>query len=221
MKQTFYTRCGKRAIDVLGASAGLVLLAPVFAIIAALVKTTSRGPVFFRQTRAGQLDKPFRIFKFRSMSGSESGPGAQLTKAGDPRITSLGRFLRASKLDELPQLINVFLGQMSLVGPRPEVPEYVATYSDEQCRVLLAKPGITGLVAMNNVQEEELLAAQEDKHYFYQVVLLPEKLKLDLQYCDDVRLSEDLRILFGTFLKLFHRAAGAKGSFIHTPEKQT
>ena len=221
MKHTFYTRCGKRAIDVLGASAGLVLLAPLFAIIAVLVKTTSRGPVFFRQTRAGQFDKPFRIFKFRSMSGSESGPGAQLTKAGDPRITSLGRFLRASKLDELPQLINVFLGQMSLVGPRPEVPEYVAAYSDEQRRVLLAKPGITGLVAMNNVQEEELLAAQEDKHYFYQVVLLPEKLKLDLQYCDELRLSEDLRILFGTFFKLFHRAAGAKGSFIHTPEKQT
>jgi lipopolysaccharide/colanic/teichoic acid biosynthesis glycosyltransferase len=220
MKQTFYTRFGKRGLDVLGAFAGLLLLAPVFVIIAVLVKVTSRGRVFFRQSRAGQLDKPFRIFKFRSMTGSESGPGAQLTKAGDPRITSLGRFLRTSKLDELPQLINVFLGQMSLVGPRPEVPEYVATYSCEQRRVLLAKPGITGLAAMNYVQEEGLLAAQKDKHHFYQVVLLPAKLKLDLQYCADVRLSEDLRILFGTFFKLFHRSTGAKSPFIHVPEKQ-
>lgn len=208
-------------LDFAGASVGLVLLAPVFLIIAVLVKATSRGPVFFRQVRAGQFDKAFRIFKFRSMSGSETGPGAQLTKAGDPRITPLGRLLRKSKADELPQLINVFLGQMSLVGPRPEVPEYVATYSDDQRRVLMAKPGITGLVAMNNMGEEELLAAQEDKHYFYKVVLLPAKLKLDLQYCADIRLFEDLRILFGTFFKIFHRSPGVKSPFIHTPEKQT
>ena len=219
MKHTFYARFGKRRLDVLGAIIGLVLLAPIFVIIAALVKATSRGPVFFRQTRAGQFDKPFRIFKFRSMTGSESGPGAQLTKAGDPRITPLGRFLRTWKLDELPQLINVFLGQMSLVGPRPEVPEYVATYSGEQRLVLLDKPGITGLAAMNNVREEELLAAQEDKHHFYRVVLLPAKLKLDLQYCDDVRLGEDLRILFGTFFKISHRLTETKSAFIHSPEK--
>jgi lipopolysaccharide/colanic/teichoic acid biosynthesis glycosyltransferase len=221
MRQTFYPRFGKRVLDVAGSSVGLVLLAPVFLIIAVLVKATSRGPVFFRQIRAGQFDKTFRIFKFRSMSGRETGPGAQLTKAGDPRITPLGRLLRKSKADELPQLINVFLGQMSLVGPRPEVPEYVATYSHDQRRVLLAKPGITGLVAMNNVGEEELLAAQEDKHYFYQAVLLPAKLKLDLQYCEDIRLFEDLRILFGTFFKIFHRSPGVKSQFIHTPEKQT
>jgi lipopolysaccharide/colanic/teichoic acid biosynthesis glycosyltransferase len=221
MKQTFYARFGKRGLDILGASVGLVLLAPAFMIIAVFVKATSRGPIFFRQIRAGQFDKPFRIFKFRSMTGSGSGPGTQLTRAGDPRITSLGCFLRRAKLDELPQLINVLLGQMSLVGPRPEVPEYVAIYSDEQRRVLLAIPGITGLAAMNNIREEELLAAQEDKHHYYQVVLLPAKLKMDLQYCNDVRLSKDLRILFGTFLKIVNRSPGAKSSFIHTPEKQT
>jgi lipopolysaccharide/colanic/teichoic acid biosynthesis glycosyltransferase len=221
MKQTFYVRFGKRGLDILGASVGLVLLAPVFMIIAVFVKATSSGPIFFRQIRAGQFDKPFRIFKFRSMTGSGSSPGTQLTRAGDPRITSLGCLLRRSKLDELPQLINVLLGQMSLVGPRPEVPEYVVIYSDEQRRVLLAIPGITGLAAMNNIREEELLAAQEDKHHYYQVVLLPAKLKMDLQYCNDVRLSNDLRILFGTFLKIVKRSPGAKSPFIYIPEKQT
>lgn len=220
MNQTFYILFGKRAVDLIGSIFGLIVLAPLFAVIAALVKATSRGPVFFRQVRVGQFERPFRIFKFRSMTGSGSGRGALLTTACDPRVTSIGRWLRASKLDELPQLINVLLGEMSLVGPRPEVAEYVAIYSEVQLRVLLAKPGITGLVAMNNVQEEELLAAQEDKHHFYETVLLPAKLRLDILYCENVRLAEDLRIIFGTFLKIFHRSAGPGSPLVHSPEKQ-
>jgi lipopolysaccharide/colanic/teichoic acid biosynthesis glycosyltransferase len=221
VKHTFYTRVGKRALDLSGAIFGVVALAPLFVIIAALVKATSRGPVFFRQVRVGQLGKPFRIFKFRSMMSGGSGRGASLTTASDPRVTPLGRWLRSSKLDELPQLINVLLGQMSLVGPRPEVPEYVETYSEDEKRVLLEKPGITGFVAMHNVLEEELLAAQADKHHYYQTVLLPVKLRLDLLYCDDVRLLEDLRILFGTFFKIFRRSAVTSSSVIQTAEKHT
>jgi lipopolysaccharide/colanic/teichoic acid biosynthesis glycosyltransferase len=221
VKHTFYTRVGKRALDLSGAIFGVVALAPLFVIIAALVKATSRGPVFFRQVRVGQFGKPFRIFKFRSMVSGGSGRGASLTAASDPRVTPLGRWLRSSKLDELPQLINVLLGQMSLVGPRPEVLEYVETYSEDEKRVLHEKPGITGFVAMNNVQEEELLAAQADKHHYYQTVLLPAKLRLDLLYCDDVRLLEDFRILFGTFLKIFRRSAVTSSSVIQTAEKHT
>jgi lipopolysaccharide/colanic/teichoic acid biosynthesis glycosyltransferase len=219
MNKTFYTGHGKRAVDLIGSIFGLIVLAPLFAIIAVLVKATSRGPVFFRQVRVGRFEVPFRIFKFRSMTGGGSGRGALLTTACDPRVTSVGRWLRASKLDELPQLINVLLGQMSLVGPRPEVSEYVATYSEEQRRVLLLKPGITGLVAMNNVQEEELLAAQEDKHHFYQSVLLPAKLRLDILYCENVRLAEDLRIIFGTFFKIFQRSPGARSPIVQAAEK--
>ncbi len=221
MKRGFYERFGKRALDLSGALFGLIVLAPLFAIISVLVKATSPGPVFFRQTRVGQFNKPFRIFKFRSMARSSSGRGALLTAACDPRVTGVGRWLRTSKFDELPQLLNVLLGQMSLVGPRPEVSEYVATYSEAQRRVLSAKPGITGLVAMNNVQEEELLAAQEDKHHFYQTVLLPAKLMLDLRYCENVRLAEDLRILFGTFLNIFRKSSGSSSGLVQTPEKMT
>jgi lipopolysaccharide/colanic/teichoic acid biosynthesis glycosyltransferase len=218
---SFYQRTGKRIVDVLAAAFGLLLLAPIFFLIAVLIKLTSRGPVFFRQTRVGQFEKPFRMFKFRSMTGAGSGPGALLTCAADPRVTPLGRWLRKSKLDELPQLINVLRGEMSLVGPRPEVPEYVAVYSEDQLRVLLVKPGITGLVAINNVREEELLAAQTDKHSFYQSVLLPAKLKLDLLYCREIRLSEDLRILFATFFKIFQRSAASASPLLPNSEKQT
>jgi lipopolysaccharide/colanic/teichoic acid biosynthesis glycosyltransferase len=221
MKPSFYQRNGKRIIDLLGAISGLILLTPLFLIVAVLIKLTSRGPVFFRQIRVGQFKKLFYIFKFRSMTGGGSGRGALLTTAADPRVTPLGRWLRKSKCDELPQLINVLAGDMSLVGPRPEVPEYVAAYSKDHLRVLFAKPGITGLVAMNNVKEEELLAAQDDKHAFYQSVLLPANLKLDLCYCDNIRLAEDLRILFGTFFKIFHRSAAGASPLLPSPEKQT
>lgn len=218
MKNTFYTRTGKRALDLFGSVCSLIVLSPVFLVIAILIKATSRGGVFFAQTRVGQFEKPFRILKFRSMTGSASGPGALLTAATDPRVTRFGRWLRKSKLDELPQLINVLLGQMSLVGPRPEVPGYVAIYSEEQLRVLIAKPGITGLVAMSNFDEERLLAAHDDKDHFYRTILLPTKLRLEILYTQDIRLIEDLRILLGTFLKTFYRTAHC--DLLQTPERQ-
>jgi len=218
MNDTFYKRMGKRTFDLLGATCGLVILTPFLLIIAALVKVTSRGPVFFRQTRVGHFGKRFRICKFRSMTASSTGRGALLTEAGDPRITHLGRWLRKSKVDELPQLINVFLGQMSFVGPRPEVPEYVANYAETERRVLTMKPGVTGLVAMNNFREEGLLAAQRDKDHFYRTVLLPAKLKLDLAYCEDVRFSRDLKIILATLFRIFWKPARRWSSVVPIPE---
>lgn len=222
MSNSIYHRFGKRTVDLAGAGLGLIVLGPLFLIVALLVKTTSRGPAFFRQIRIGQFGRRFRIFKFRTMTVMDSvkGQGAMLTASRDPRITALGRWLRKSKMDELPQLINVLRGNMSLVGPRPEVAEYVATYSIDQRRVLLAKPGITGLVAMNNVVEEDLLDAQADKDLFYRSVLLPAKLRLDLLYCEHVSLREDLGILFGTFLKIFYRSSGSRNALVQSPEKQ-
>jgi lipopolysaccharide/colanic/teichoic acid biosynthesis glycosyltransferase len=221
MSAAFYSRVGKRGLDVLGSGLGLLLLSPLFLIVAVLVKASSAGPVFFRQVRVGQFQKPFRILKFRSMSASKPGTGGLLTAAGDPRVTSLGRWLRKSKVDELPQLINVFLGEMSLVGPRPEVPEYTAAYTPEQRRVFEQKPGITGPAAIVNVREEELLADQADQHGFYLTVLLPAKLAIDLEYCGSISLAEDLRLIFITFASIFWKPASSRNPVLGFPEKQS
>jgi lipopolysaccharide/colanic/teichoic acid biosynthesis glycosyltransferase len=139
------------------------------------------------------------------MNAVDRGRGSLLTAAGDPRITPLGTWLRKTKIDELPQLINVLLGEMSLVGPRPEVAEYTAAYGEKKEIVLLVKPGITGPSA--NVYEEELLASQTDKEAFYLTSVLPAKLELDVSYCQNVRLGTDLKLLFGTFTALSRRIA--------------
>jgi lipopolysaccharide/colanic/teichoic acid biosynthesis glycosyltransferase len=219
MDETLYKRFGKRALDLAGSILGLMVLSPVMLIVAVLVKATSRGSVFFRQTRVGRYGRPFRIFKFRSMKGRASGPGALLTAAGDPRITPIGRFLRKTKLDELPQLINVLLGQMSLVGPRPEVPEYTAAYSPEQRRILREKPGITSPAAMAHLREEELLAAQPDKHNFYLMYLLPAKLNIDLKYCTDISLIVDVKCILATVARLF--VSRAFGRYIYRAQSRT
>jgi lipopolysaccharide/colanic/teichoic acid biosynthesis glycosyltransferase len=203
MNGTFYKRFGKRALDLAGSALGLIIFCPVMLILAVLVKATSRGTILFRQTRVGQYERPFRIFKFRSMKGTASGPGALLTAAGDSRITPIGRFLRKTKLDELPQLINVLVGHMSLVGPRPEVHEYTAAYSTEQRRVLREKPGITGPAALTNFREEELLARQPDKQHFYLTYLLPAKLDIDLKYCAEVSFILDVKYILATVARLF------------------
>jgi len=220
MKNGFYQRFGKPALDLFGAIFGLVILAPLFLIIAVLVKVTSRGPIFFRQVRVGQFGKPFRIFKFRSMTQSQPGQSALLTATGDPRITPLGRWLRKTKLDEFPQLMNVLLGQMSLVGPRPEVPEYVATYSEDQRRVLLAKPGITSPVAARNFGEEELLASQTDTHNFYLSTLLPAKLEIELAYCANISFLVDMKWILATLLGIFVKTKILHTPLLHIPEKQ-
>jgi lipopolysaccharide/colanic/teichoic acid biosynthesis glycosyltransferase len=220
MTQTFYARIGKRWLDAVGALAGLIILSPVFLLAALAIKLTSPGPVFFSQVRVGRFGKTFRIFKFRSMNTTDAGSESLLTAAGDPRINSVGRWLRRTKTDELPQLINVLLGEMSLVGPRPEVPKYAATYSKRQRQVLLATPGITGPAANSYVNEEELLARQPDKDNFYLATLLPAKLELDLAYCENVRLVEDVKIIFATFCSVFFKISSDAKPLLSLPEKQ-
>jgi lipopolysaccharide/colanic/teichoic acid biosynthesis glycosyltransferase len=220
MTQTFYSRIGKRWLDAAAALAGLIILFPLFLAAAIAIKLASRGPVFFRQVRIGQFGKPFRIFKFRSMKVANAVNESLLTAAGDPRINSVGRWLRKTKADEFPQLINVLLGEMSLVGPRPEVPRYAAAYSEKQRQVLLAKPGITGPAANDYVNEEELLAGQDDKDNFYITILLPAKLEMDLGYCKRVRFAEDLKIIFATFWNVFFRTRRLPKPLLRLPERQ-
>jgi lipopolysaccharide/colanic/teichoic acid biosynthesis glycosyltransferase len=220
MTKTFYSRFGKRWLDAAGASAGLIILSPLFLVAALAIKFSSRGPVFFTQLRVGQFGKTFLIFKFRSMKVMDAESESLLTAAGDPRINSVGRWLRKTKADEFPQLINVFLGEMSLVGPRPEVPKYAAVYSERQRQVLLAKPGITGPAANDYVNEEELLAGQDDKDRFYIATLLPAKLEMDLAYCERVRFAEDLKIIFATFWNVFFRTRGLPKPLLRLPERQ-
>jgi len=220
MPQTFYGRFGKRWLDVAAASAGLVALSPLFLIAALMIKVTSRGPVFFRQIRVGRFGKTFRIFKFRSMKVADSKNESLLTAAGDPRVNAVGRWLRKTKTDELPQLINVLAGEMSLVGPRPEVPKYVAAYSETQRQVLRVRPGITSPAANNYVNEEELLAGQTDKDAFYLAMLLPAKLATDLAYCEDVRLVEDLKLIFATFWNIVFKNAAVEKPLVGVPDRQ-
>src|SRR5437899_493607 len=162
MEDAFYTRWGKRTFDFILAASGLVLLIPVLLVVIVLVKITSKGPAFYRQDRVGQGGRIFRIVKFRSMFAAAEKHGPAITSAGDPRVTPMGRLLRRSKIDELPQLWNVLRGDMSLVGPRPEVPRYVDSYSPEQRRVLTVRPGITDPASIAYRQEEHLLGAQLD-----------------------------------------------------------
>ena len=202
MKPSFYLLFGKRWFDAVFSTLGLFLLSPFLLATAIAVKLDSSGPAFFKQPRIGRLGKPFLIIKFRSMkAGGEA--GSKLTPAADPRITRLGAWLRRTKIDELPQLFNVMLGDMSLVGPRPEVAEFVSHYTREQLTVLDARPGITGPSA--NVYEEELLAGQIDKERFYIHSVLPKKLEIDLRYTKSITFPGDLYTLFQTFSKLLMR----------------
>jgi lipopolysaccharide/colanic/teichoic acid biosynthesis glycosyltransferase len=188
----------KRLFDVGAASVGLLVLAPVFGAVALLVRLDSSGPVFFRQVRVGRNGKPFTILKFRSMSADAPARGGSLTVGADPRVTRVGQWLRASKLDELPQLLNVVRGDMSLVGPRPEVPEYVARYSAEQLRVLEVRPGITDLASLEFRDESAILGASADPERDYVERILPRKLALGLEYVDRHDVMLDLRIILRT-----------------------
>lgn len=199
---SFYLRYGKRAFDLAAAITGVLLLLPFLAAIGLAVRWTSKGPALFRQVRVGKCGRRFELLKFRSMrSGAEK--GSQLTATGDPRITPLGVWIRRTKVDELPQLWNVIRGDMSLVGPRPEVPQFVSHYTERQREVLSARPGITGPEI--NVYEEELLACQTNKESFYVNHVLPSKLEHDLAYVSDIRFSSDVNVLLQTFKKLLIR----------------
>jgi lipopolysaccharide/colanic/teichoic acid biosynthesis glycosyltransferase len=195
---------GKRLFDICVSLCGLLLLAPVLVVIAMAVKFDSSGPIFYRQERVGLFGRHFRIFKFRSMTHTLHASGAQLTVAGDLRITRVGAVLRRYKLDELPQLIDVLRGTMSLVGPRPEVPRYVAYYSAEQReKIFSVRPGITDLASLHYRNENDLLALANDPEREYLEVVLPAKLALQAQYVDQAGVFTDLRLIVMTLKALF------------------
>jgi lipopolysaccharide/colanic/teichoic acid biosynthesis glycosyltransferase len=174
----------------------LVVLSPVMAVIAALVRLTSPGPVVFRQVRVGLDGRPFEILKFRTMADGAERMAANISPQGDPRVTPVGGFLRSWYLDELPQLVNVLRGDMRLVGPRPETPEYVALYTPSERRVLTVKPGLVGASTLAFMDEARLLAAAEDASTHYEGVLLHERVGLDLSYIERRSFGSDLQLLF-------------------------
>jgi lipopolysaccharide/colanic/teichoic acid biosynthesis glycosyltransferase len=201
--ESFYAKHGKRFLDLCSAAAGLIVLAPLFAVVACWIRLTSRGPVFYRQVRIGKDGHPFHIFKFRSMAPNSTTRDFNITVAGDPRVTPVGRFLRRYKIDELPQLWNVVRGDMSLVGPRPEVPAYISQYTVEQRRVLSVRPGITDPASLAYRHEEELLAVHTDPERLYRTQILPDKLARNRAYMERITLRNDLGIILETLGSAF------------------
>lgn len=189
----------KRFFDIVASLLGLIVLSPLLLVVAIWVKLDSEGPVFFRQVRVGRYNKDFRIFKFRSMRvGSDK--GSQVTIGGrDPRVTRSGYFIRKFKIDELPQLINVLVGDMSLVGPRPEVRHYVDYWTPEQMRVLDVRPGITDPASIRFRNENELLAKAKNPEKYYVEVIMPQKIKLYLEYVNQASFWYDLKLILQTF----------------------
>ena len=189
----------KRLFDIVASGCGLLVLSPVLLVVAIWIKLDSRGPVFYRQVRVGYKNKDFQIFKFRSMRiGADK--GSLVTISGhDPRITRSGYFIRKYKLDELPQLINVFIGDMSLVGPRPEVRHYVDYWTPEQMHVLDVRPGITDPASIKFRNENELMGKAEDPEDYYINVIMQEKIKLYLEYVENASFLYDLKLIFKTF----------------------
>ena len=196
----------KRAFDLVGSSLGLVLLSPLLLLVAVLVKLDSPGSVLFRQERLGQGFRPFCLYKFRTMVKDAASRGPAITSGQDPRITRLGRFLRKTKIDELPQLINVFKGEMSLVGPRPEVPRYVEIFRKDYEEVLRVRPGITDMASLKYRDEATILGRSQNPEEEYIARVLPEKIKLAKEYTTQSSLFLDLALIFKTLVKLFqHR----------------
>lgn len=195
---------GKRLTELLLSGLALSLLSPLFLVIAALVKAETRGPVFFRQVRVGERFRHFRIYKFRTMFLDASRSGPLVTAGGDSRVTRVGAVLRKTKLDELPQLINVFLGDMSLVGPRPEVPRYVEDYRKVYRDILRVKPGITDISSIIFRDEESLLRGRDNPEEYYRKTVLPVKLRIAKVYVENASPLLDLRILWDTVTKVVH-----------------
>jgi len=191
---------GKRAFDVCISGIALPLLSPVFLIIAVLVKLSSPGPVFFRQERVGLYGRPFSMLKFRSMVVDAPTLGSNVSPAGDPRVTRIGALLRKTYLDEMPQLLNVLAGDMSLVGPRPETPEYVTMYSAQERRVLGARPGMAGPSTLAFESEAEVLARSPDPYRWYVDHLMHERVRVDLEYLERQSIRYDFGVLLKTLL---------------------
>ena len=192
----------KRAFDVVVSILGLIVLSPVLLFIALAVKIGSPGPVLYRARRVGRGGEEFALLKYRSMVVDAASIGPAVTGQGDPRVTPVGRALRRTKMDELPQLINVLRGEMSLVGPRPEDPRYVAIYTPEQRRVLDVRPGITGLASLRYRNEEAVLSGGDPEKLYIEEVL-PAKLAIELEYIENVNLGRDILIILRTVAALF------------------
>ena len=191
----------KRAFDILFATVALILIAPLFVLIAALIKLDSRGPILFKQERVGKGFRPFWIYKFRTMH-EVSCNTSLLTVGADPRITRIGKFLRATKIDELPQLANILKGDMSVVGPRPEVPCYVEMFSDDYAQILRVRPGLTDLASLKYSDEASILGRSENPENEYVNRLLPDKIRLAKEYIHRSSFLFDMRLIFQTFGKL-------------------
>ncbi len=192
----------KRAFDIVCSFFGLMFLGPWLVLIALLIVTDSKGGIFYKQVRVGKDNKDFKIFKFRTMRPDSDKQGLLTVGAKDNRITKIGIFLRKYKLDELPQLLNVLVGDMSFVGPRPEVRKYVDMYNAEQLAVLNVQPGITDYASIEYSNENELLAKSDNPEQTYIQEVMPSKLKLNLKYIDEISLGTDIRIIFGTIKKI-------------------
>jgi len=196
----------KRLVDVVLAGVLLSFVSPVLLIIAVLIRLDSAGPVFFRQQRAGKAGRLFRLIKFRTMVHGGNDVGPKVTRAGDKRVTSLGQILRKWKLDELPQLFNVIRGDMAFVGPRPDIPEYLAELTLAQVQILHLRPGITGMASIQYRNEEQLLLGVQESELprYYCTHVLPEKLRIDLEYARRASFFSDLGVLFQTLRALVH-----------------
>ncbi len=192
----------KRFFDILCSALGLILLSPLLLILSIIIIMDSKGGIFFRQIRVGKNNKDFHIFKFRTMLPDSEKKGALTVGNSDSRITKVGRWLRKSKLDELPQLLNVLLGEMSLVGPRPEVRKYVNLYSEEQKQVLSVKPGLTDPASIAFSNENELLKGTANPEEFYIERVMPKKISINIRYIQERKFGSDLVILWKTLLKL-------------------
>jgi lipopolysaccharide/colanic/teichoic acid biosynthesis glycosyltransferase len=206
-QKMMYPGFGKRIFDLAVSSLGLLGLLPMMALVAVLVKFSSPGPVFFRQERMGKGGRGFRLFKFRTMSpGNGASPG--FTPGNASRVTRIGRVLRETKLDEMPQLMNVLAGDLSLVGPRPEVPDYRSVYRGEFGKILEVRPGITDPASVKYRREESILALSEDPERTYMQTILPDKLRMDLEYVGNISFGKDLKILGTTFRSLLKWGEG-------------
>ena len=192
-----------RIFDVLASILGLIVLSPLFLILAIFIKLDSKGPVYYKQQRVGKNNEDFLLYKFRTMGIGADQKGPLITVGNDDnRITKIGGFLRKYKIDELPQLINVLVGDMGLVGPRPEVRRYVDLYSDNQMQVLQVKPGITDVASIEFSDENELLKQQTNPEEFYINEVMPRKLELNLQYLKKRSLYSDMKVILDTILKI-------------------
>ena len=189
----------KRIFDIVASGIGLILLSPLFVILAIWIKCDSIGPVFYKQVRVGRNNMDFQLFKVRSMRVGSDKKGLITVGGHDPRITRSGYYIRKYKLDEFPQLINVFKGDMSLVGPRPEVRKYVDMYTEEQMHVLDVRPGITDLASIRYRNENELLERVNDPDKYYVEVIMPDKLRINLEYVARHSFTFDIRLIFQTF----------------------